>query len=971
MIRPGRGRAPLPGTGLDQEERIAARPSARAEASPRSEPDAAAVLTYHLRCLREEPNPELLPVGAEGERYVPLRGPERLLSGDLDEDGRTGTSPDVAAVIAGARARGEQLWAGYPAVVLRGGEEFAPLLLRRVEAVESASGIRLRPVGPVLPHPGLARRKLGTEGAAELREVFAPDWDGGRRQRMAAEVRTLLRETYRWPGDAALAPDCPDDALDGHLRDGARNTAVLLALRRGDPADAGVLDDLGALEAERHARDRGTALGALLDGDTARTDEPPPVASPWPLGARQRAALASAMTRRLSTVTGPPGTGKSRLAASIVTTAIAAGQRVLVVTGEDRTADEVWRRCERLAPGALVRIGSRPGRSADAARALRAAETGEPDLANALAELVAASRVAARVRRDLDAVARIDAALREAGEIRRAVARELEVSGAELARRLGPRPQGWVRRARGAAGARLLAGWRRSLVLRALGLRPVAPGAPDPGATCRRVADFAAAERTWRERRAQLRYLPEDAALAETLRAAEDSACGAATALLRAAVRGTADEGREEIRALVSGDPAGLEAALRHVRGWAATCRSAPRFPLKPGLFDLVVIDDAHDCRIAAALPLLHRARRAVVLGDLARSPRRTGPDAATESSVRRELGMSADRLENRALSSGRHSILHAAERATGGAVALDEHHRCHPRIAETAHRLTGGPEPVVLTDVRGRPALERPAVEWQHVPGRAAVPESGGSWQNPAEADVVVRVVSALRRALPAGAAIGVLTPFRPQARLLERRLAGFPRVRTGTPRSFGGGECDAVVFSPVAAPGMAPASVAWLERRRDLWHAAVTRARSQFVVVGDAAFWGSRPGIGAEVLAAVRGGPSAPVPGEHRERLREVLPPGVSVQFGQVLHGHRVDASISDGGVPLSVLLDRGPEDGADPGEHLHRMLRRRELLDPEPGVRSAVRLPVWRLHDFEDVAGVLGLRADPRQALATDRN
>jgi superfamily I DNA and/or RNA helicase len=40
------------------------------------------------------------------------------------------------------------------------------------------------------------------------------------------------------------------------------------------------------------------------------------------------------------------------------------------------------------------------------------------------------------------------------------------------------------------------------------------------------------------------------------------------------------------------------------------------RLPFEPALYDLVVIDEASQCDIASALPLLMRARRAVIIGD-------------------------------------------------------------------------------------------------------------------------------------------------------------------------------------------------------------------------------------------------------------------------------------------------------------------------------------------------------------------
>lgn len=56
---------------------------------------------------------------------------------------------------------------------------------------------------------------------------------------------------------------------------------------------------------------------------------------------------------------------------------------------------------------------------------------------------------------------------------------------------------------------------------------------------------------------------------------------------------------------------------LRHRPAWAiSTLSVASRVPLVPGLFNYVIFDEASQCDIASALPLLSRAQSAVVLGD-------------------------------------------------------------------------------------------------------------------------------------------------------------------------------------------------------------------------------------------------------------------------------------------------------------------------------------------------------------------
>jgi len=50
---------------------------------------------------------------------------------------------------------------------------------------------------------------------------------------------------------------------------------------------------------------------------------------------------------------------------------------------------------------------------------------------------------------------------------------------------------------------------------------------------------------------------------------------------------------------------------------WASTLKSIRRtFPLKPGVFDYVIFDEASQIDLPSAAPALYRAKRAVIIGD-------------------------------------------------------------------------------------------------------------------------------------------------------------------------------------------------------------------------------------------------------------------------------------------------------------------------------------------------------------------
>ncbi|MFE6515869.1 AAA domain-containing protein [Streptomyces sp. NPDC057748] len=55
---------------------------------------------------------------------------------------------------------------------------------------------------------------------------------------------------------------------------------------------------------------------------------------------------------------------------------------------------------------------------------------------------------------------------------------------------------------------------------------------------------------------------------------------------------------------------------MAHLKAWAISTHSVRQLELSPKLFDLVVIDEASQCSIPSVLPLLFRAKRALIIGD-------------------------------------------------------------------------------------------------------------------------------------------------------------------------------------------------------------------------------------------------------------------------------------------------------------------------------------------------------------------
>ena len=301
-------------------------------------------------------------------------------------------------------------------------------------------------------------------------------------------------------------------------------------------------------------------------------------------------------------------------------------------------------------------------------------------------------------------------------------------------------------------------------------------------------------------------------------------------------------------------EEASFPAALQLFPVWATTnLATRSNFPLTAELFDLVIIDEASQCDVPSALPLLFRAKRVVVIGDpqqlrhVATLAGRSDLEAAHRYAI-----------APAAFQYGLRSLFDVASRSTGvhpGALLLNEHYRSDARIIGFSNGVFYHDRLKIKTDLSRRGFRrsflnEYGGICWLQVSG-ATQYLGKGNVANIEELEaataVVTRLLPGLGRYGLASASIGVVTPYRKQEELLEQRLGAHNgadgRLRIGTAHTFQGDERDFMVFSPVLARGITPGSLDWLERTGNLLNVAVTRPRVALIVVGDWEFCRSLP--------------------------------------------------------------------------------------------------------------------------------
>jgi len=279
---------------------------------------------------------------------------------------------------------------------------------------------------------------------------------------------------------------------------------------------------------------------------------------------------------------------------------------------------------------------------------------------------------------------------------------------------------------------------------------------------------------------------------------------------------------------------------------WAITSLSARgRIPFQPKFFDLLVIDEASQCDIASALPLLYRARNAVIIGD----PMQLRHISTLSKNQDQQLLTKYNLLSNYAgWAYSTRSLFDLASSLCRNEdiIALRDHHRSHSDIIEFSNRYFYEDRLRVATNYDRLNFINYngPAVRWIDVKGNTIRPGSGGAINN----QEALEVVSEIQRLVTQGykGSVGVVSPFRAQANKIRDLVFNHEYIAAriadldflaDTVHKFQGDERDVMIFSPTVSNGISEGALGFLRRTPNLFNVAITRARAALIVVGDKA--------------------------------------------------------------------------------------------------------------------------------------
>lgn len=276
---------------------------------------------------------------------------------------------------------------------------------------------------------------------------------------------------------------------------------------------------------------------------------------------------------------------------------------------------------------------------------------------------------------------------------------------------------------------------------------------------------------------------------------------------------------------------------------WAVTSLSVrSRVPFQAGFFDLVVIDEASQCDIASALPLIFRAKRAVIIGDDKQLTHISSINNTQDIHLLEKYTLDENYL---GWSYSGTSLYRLASSLcnSNDIVVLRDHHRSHADIINYSNKYFYQGNLRIATKYENLKSLDKDqVVRWINVNGKVIKPSTGGSL-NELEAKAVV---NELKRIINTGysGTIGVVSPFRAQANrirdlvyqdqeLLDRLL--LRQFLVDTVHKFQGDERDVMIFSTVIGQDISKGSLLFLSRTGNLFNVAITRARAALVIIGD----------------------------------------------------------------------------------------------------------------------------------------
>ena len=268
---------------------------------------------------------------------------------------------------------------------------------------------------------------------------------------------------------------------------------------------------------------------------------------------------------------------------------------------------------------------------------------------------------------------------------------------------------------------------------------------------------------------------------------------------------------------------------------WCVTTYAvSDSLPLKPGMFDVAIIDEASQCDIASCFPILFRAKRAVIVGDDKQLPHLSFLEKAKEQSFLSQYNIPEKyQLIWRFRTN---SMFDLADYYSMNSVMLDEHFRSLPPIINFSnHEFYNDRIRVMRKDNGEDKVLELVEV----LDGKVDFDAT----RNLPEIEALVKrlheiIIEDERKNPDNPVSVGIISPFRAQveqlkvsvSKVLSDYMIKKHQIEIGTAHTFQGDERDIMMISWAIADNSFTQSLIFMQKP-NLFNVAITRGRNKVI--------------------------------------------------------------------------------------------------------------------------------------------
>ena len=282
-------------------------------------------------------------------------------------------------------------------------------------------------------------------------------------------------------------------------------------------------------------------------------------------------------------------------------------------------------------------------------------------------------------------------------------------------------------------------------------------------------------------------------------------------------------------------DKMDFNVALHALPAWIVNSSEVHKsLPLIKEMFDVVIIDEATQCDIASSLPLLQRAKKAVIVGDpkQLRHISFLSKNQQSQFSKKHNItGISKKKMDYR--KSSVLGLVSSSIPSQDQVCFLDEHYRSMPDIIDFSNQHFYSDRLSLMTATPI--TLEEKNVFLHQIEGTR-----NPKGHNEKEAEAIIEKIKMIVKkeadlAKRLCQTIGILSAFRSQVTYLksvirksfDTKIINRHQILIGTPHQFQGEERDVMMLSFAVDDDSHPSTFLYLNKP-DVFNVSITRARS-----------------------------------------------------------------------------------------------------------------------------------------------